>query len=840
MTPAQIKINQWRNDPASFVREQFGVEPDLWQLEALKAFGDPKQQRICMKAAKGPGKAQPKNLEIDTPSGKMKFGDLAIGDLVFAEDGTKTIIKGVYDRGILPLYRIFFDDGSFTDCCGEHLWKVKGAMERRKKTDWSILTTQDIIDRGVRNKNGKWFGRQFEIPQQGPSQFERSFQPLSPYVLGVWLGDGARNCGRYAGKDIEVENAIKERGYEIGPRSNGIDASIYGIVSHLRKLGVLGLGSHTRFVPKDYKYASIVQRREMLCGLMDTDGCIGNDGHMEFNSTSKRLAEDVVWLSRSLGGVAFIKNTVKKPFYRGKNGEKISGRDCYRVTLKLPFNPFNVKRKSVRWQQPDTKSKQRYLTRYIDRIEKISSQDCVCIEIDHPSACYLTNDFIVTHNTALLAWCVWNFLLTRPHPKVAATSVSSDNLRDNLWAELAKWRNKSPLLSSTFTWRGERITCNDHPETWWASARSWPRTADKQQQADTLAGLHADHILFVLDESGSIPSAVMATAEAALSTGIECRLMQAGNPTDTSGPLYNACTVARSLWTLIEINGDPENPNRSPRISLEWAKEMIRQYGRENPWVMVNVLGQFPPTGMNTLLGPNEVQAAMKRVLKGDMWMFSGKRLGIDIARFGDDKTVIFPRQGLLAMPPIVMRNARSEDIAAKIAFTWEKEEVDDAMIDDTGGWASGVIDLLNRTQYSLTPVNFSSKALDDRYFNRRSEMYFMMAEWIKAGGALPDIPELVEELTIPTYWFEKGKFRLEEKDQIKTRLGRSPDYADALCVTWGMPQAIKGVRLPSKNSVTSAGLPIRDPLGREHVRQEIKGETYNPLGRDYVRGNGR
>lgn len=392
-----------------------------------------------------------------------------------------------------------------------------------------------------------------------------------------------------------------------------------------------------------------------------------------------------------------------------------------------------------------------------------------------------------------LAWAVWIFLCTRPHPKIVCTSITGQNLKDNLWSELSKWHKRSPFLKAAFTWRGERITSNEHPETWFASARSWPQTADKQQQADTLAGIHADYVCFILDESGGIPSAVMATAEAALASGIECRLIQAGNPTATSGPLYEACTTSRSLWTVIEINGDPDNPKRSSRMNIDWCREMIEKHGRENPWIMVNVLGQFPPSSLNALLGPDEVQAAMNRMLPNDRWAFSGKRLGIDVARFGDDKTVIFPRQGLLATMPSIMRGARSEEIAAKIGYIWDREGVDDAVIDDTGGWAAGVVDLLNRTKYHLIPVNFSStKTMDERYFNRRSEMYFLLQDWVKSGGALPNIPELVEELTCQTYWYEKGKFRLEDKDIIKTTIGRSPDLADALAATFALPMPVK------------------------------------------------
>jgi len=137
--------------------------------------------------------------------------------------------------------------------------------------------------------------------------------------------------------------------------------------------------------------------------------------------------------------------------------------------------------------------------------------------------------------TAVMAWLAWNFLATRKFPKVAATSVTADNLADNLWAEMAKWQARSEMLSAAFVWTKTRIFSRAEPETWWMSARSFARTADRALQGETLAGLHADHILFILDEAGGIPDAVMASAEAALSSCQEGHIVQA-----TSRPISKA------------------------------------------------------------------------------------------------------------------------------------------------------------------------------------------------------------------------------------------------------------------------------------------------------------
>jgi hypothetical protein len=366
--------------------------------------------------------------------------------------------------------------------------------------------------------------------------------------------------------------------------------------------------------------------------------------------------------------------------------------------------------------------------------------------------------------TTILSWLCWNFLSTRPYPKIAATSITADNLSDGLWAEMAKWQNNSKFLKAGFQWTKTRIVAKDHHENWFMSARTWSKSATNEQQANTLAGLHADYIMFVLDESGGIPQAVMAAAEAALSTGIECKLVQAGNPTHLEGPLYNACTSQAHLWYVVEITGDPDDPNRAPRISKQWANEQIQQYGRDNPWVMVNVFGKFPPGSLNSLIGPDEVKKAMGKHLRPDAYNWSQKRLGVDVARFGDDKTIIFPRQGLAAFKPVEMRAARSNDIAARVMMAKNNWGSDMEYVDGTGGYGAGVIDYLYQAGQSPQEIHFSGKSADPRYFNKRAEMWFNMVEWIKRGGAIPNDPELLKELTAPTYTFNKGEERSNYK----------------------------------------------------------------------------
>ena len=399
--------------------------------------------------------------------------------------------------------------------------------------------------------------------------------------------------------------------------------------------------------------------------------------------------------------------------------------------------------------------------------------------------------------SAELAWAGWYFLATQgdvgQHPKGAAVSVTADNLKDNLWPELKKWQNRSPYLSAKYTWNNDRIYCNDHPETWFLSARSWSKTANAEEQGKTLSGLHSEFVLALIDESGGIPLTVAKAAEQALSKCRWGKIIQAGNPISREGMLHAACTTLRHLWNMLTITGDPDDLKRSPRIDIEWAKEQIRTYGRDNPWVMSQILGEFPPSSINVLLGPDEVEAAMAAIHMPSAYEHSQKRLGIDVARQGDDRTVLFPRQGLQALPPVEMRNQRGPAVAARAALAKDRWNWEVCFVDDTGGWGGSVQDAMLQGSLSHVPINFAGKADDPRYLNKRAEMWFRMAEWIKRGGCLPKLPDLVRELTTPTYTFVNGKFQIEPKEQIKQRLQFSPDLGDGLALTFAWAEMPRG-----------------------------------------------
>ena len=400
--------------------------------------------------------------------------------------------------------------------------------------------------------------------------------------------------------------------------------------------------------------------------------------------------------------------------------------------------------------------------------------------------------------TATLGVLVWHFIATRPHSKIAATSISGANLSDGLWTELAKWQKLSPFLQKEFDWQKTRVVHRQEPETWWASARTWSQSASPEKQADTLAGLHADYILFVLDETGAMPDAVMVAAEAALSSGIECRIVQAGNPTQCEGPLWRACNKDRHRWTVINVTGDPDDPKRSPRIDINWAKSQIDSYGRDNPWVMANVFGKFPPSSPLSFIPLALVEAAATR--EATSIISDPLVLGVDVARFGDDEQIICPRKGRDART-VVWQSFRNLDTMQLAARVIEQRNAlrADAVFVDGGGVGGGVVDRMRQLRYEVHDIQFGAKADRSpmpgtdavRCANKVAEMWLSMKEWLKVG-CIPNDPTLIAQLTSRRYAYVtiagRDCIALEPKDEMKKRGLASPDRADALALTFAFP----------------------------------------------------
>ncbi len=361
----------------------------------------------------GSGKAQPHSAKVLTPAGWTTMGAVRIGDVVSTPDNGVARIRGLYPQGVQPVYKLTFADGRTARATGDHLWKV------RVKHAWRIRTTdemREILGRDTRASVS------LAIPladamtvKDGGKSIEAL--PLHPYVLGALLGDGSLGNGEgsssivFTSADQEIINRVAMLApndaclVPTGPSSRfsfrfkGLGEVGKSMRETIKDLRLLGTRSHDKFIPRAYLESSIENRVELLKGLMDTDGYVSEAGGMSYCTISPQLRDDVVELVRSLGGIAMV---AEKATTYTHNGEKKSGQLAYNINIRLRDRAmaFHLERKVDRARQDYQYADCLYLN--VASIEPDGEEECSCIAIDHPDRLYLTDNFVVTHNTTVL------------------------------------------------------------------------------------------------------------------------------------------------------------------------------------------------------------------------------------------------------------------------------------------------------------------------------------------------------------------------------------------------------------------------------------------------------
>lgn len=346
----------------------------------------------------GMGKEQPVDTPVLTPNGWRQIGSLQIGDQVISIDGSATRVIGVFPQGVKQSFRITFRDNSSTECGEDHLWLV-APSSGNGRDHFRTMPLREIIEKGLRRsrKDGR-FGEKWRIPIAAPAIFDDKELPIDPYVLGVLIGDGATSHPdvRFSNPDFDAD--IRTRVADRLPPDVHLIETRSGTCPYLsfrgpgkrsirEKLAAIGLNvkSGEKSIPEIYKFGSIEQRLNLLRGLMDTDGSCTKQNSAMFYTTSNRLALDVADLARSLGALVIVRS-----YDRSAAGKPIE----YVVNIKSKLCPFYTARKKENWSPQEP-------SRYIYSVEPVRMVEQVCIAVDHPSHLYLTNDFIVTHNTLL-------------------------------------------------------------------------------------------------------------------------------------------------------------------------------------------------------------------------------------------------------------------------------------------------------------------------------------------------------------------------------------------------------------------------------------------------------
>lgn len=342
------------------------------------------------------GKEQPLDSLVYTPSGPKRMGDMQVGDVVCTPDGGIANVVGVFPQGMKDVYEVEFCDGQKVECGLEHLWKAATNNSSSNSRPYAIVSLNDILNRGIHYSNRlKW-----KIPITEPIYYEEREVDIDPYILGCLLGDGnfTQSTPRITSSNSQLIDTFRQFAKDNNMKITDAGGISYRIVTDrgkpnhltdsLRKYGLMGTNSKTKFIPYNYKYNSLQKRIAIIRGLLDTDGNNSGRNFATFTSISKQMVIDLVEIVRSIGYKCRItsnKTSVGNTHYR----VHISGENVNDL-----FTLYNKKYDGKRSKPPIYKK--------IKNVRKLDEQkECQCISIDSEDGLYLTDGLTVTHNTTV-------------------------------------------------------------------------------------------------------------------------------------------------------------------------------------------------------------------------------------------------------------------------------------------------------------------------------------------------------------------------------------------------------------------------------------------------------
>lgn len=383
--------------------------------------------------------------------------------------------------------------------------------------------------------------------------------------------------------------------------------------------------------------------------------------------------------------------------------------------------------------------------------------------------------------TAVEAWLVLWFVLFHRNLKVPVTANSQDQLRDVVWAEIARWHRELPkFLADTIEVGAERVFVKADPDGAFAVART-----ARPERPEALQGFHAETLAFFIEEASGIEEVIFETAGGALSSADSWVFMFA-NPTRTSGYFYRSHHENRGQWRTYHVPCQA-----SSRVSPSYADTIAQEYGIESNVYRVRVLGDFPQTEDDSVMSLGLVEAAIDREVAplidvAVVW-------GLDVARFGDDTTCLCKRRGNIITEPLI--EWKKVDLMQTVGRIYREysetpiEKRPTAINVDVIGLGAGVVDRLRELGLPVRGINVGEiPALDPaRYMRLRDELWFRCKDWFESRAVtMPKDQALIGELVSPKYKIESsGKLKVESKDDLKKRGIKSPNRADALCLTF-------------------------------------------------------
>lgn len=387
--------------------------------------------------------------------------------------------------------------------------------------------------------------------------------------------------------------------------------------------------------------------------------------------------------------------------------------------------------------------------------------------------------------TALCAWIIHWFMATRPGCAGVVTANTRDQLVNKTWRELAKW-NRRAINGYWFDWSATAFRAAERPAQWFIAAQPWSK-----ERSEAFAGLHEGDVLVLFDEASAIDDIIWEVAEGAM-TQKGALWFCPGNPTRNTGRFRECFGRYRHRWITRQIDSRSAKMTNKGQIA-QW----IEDYGEDSDFSRVRIKGEFPRAGSMQFIPGDLVDEAMAR--KPAAYMWEPLIMGVDVARFGDDQSVIAFRRGRDACS-VSWRKYRGVDtmtLAGEIARLADQEKVDAIFVDGIGIGA-GVVDRLRQLHRTVFDVQSGGKP-SGLYFdepikvkNKRVEMWAQVRQWLRIG-AIPDDMELEADLTGIEYGYDADNaMQLERVEDMKKRGLASPDCATALALTFAEPVAPK------------------------------------------------
>jgi hypothetical protein len=388
--------------------------------------------------------------------------------------------------------------------------------------------------------------------------------------------------------------------------------------------------------------------------------------------------------------------------------------------------------------------------------------------------------------SALVAWIIGWFMSTRDNPQIIVTANTETQLLTKTWRTLARWY-KLMLNGHWFDWTATKFSYKQSPESWYAAATPW-----NENNPEAFAGTHDKHVLVIFDEASNIKDVIWEKIDGAMSTR-GAMWICFGNPTRNTGRFFEAFHKYKKWWITRQI--DSRDCKHADKV---WADRFVEMFGLDADRTRYQILGKFPETETGKLISTSAVIRAQNTQLEPESWILMPKVMGVDVARFGDNFSTICIRQGRKVFPIQVLPKMDLMATAHHVAEAIRKERPTQVFVDGSGIGA-GVVDRLRQLNFSVVDVNGGNQSQNPRFLNKRAETWWGLKEFIEDSECeLPPDPPgksnlttLKEELTAVSYdYTDKGRIRLDRKEDLVKEHGFSPDKADALALTFAYPIA--------------------------------------------------